>query len=608
MNGAAQPFLGLHQLFEQQAARTPDNIALSCQGTNLTYRQLDQHASAVAASLAPHVREAGQLVGLCMERCCELIVGMLAILKAGATYVPIDPRYPEARVRYLLEDARLATVLTCAAEARVLPGAVTGIAVALAAEPAPARAGLAVRPNDSAYVIYTSGSTGQPKGVVVEHANVTRLFATSARRFHFGERDVWTMFHSISFDFSVWEIWGALLHGGRLLVVPSAVAESPARFAELVEAGAVSMLAQTPTAFSHFARAAIAAGRRFPHLRRVVLGGERLEAAHLKGWLGHYGAHAPLLVNMYGITETTVHVTYREVGLADAAHEQQSPIGEPLDDLQVHLLDAAGERVPDGVAGEIVVSGAGVARGYLRRPELNAERFGLLALGPGGQLLRAYRSGDLACRSGGELMYIGRADDQIKMRGFRIELREVEYQLGLIPGVESCMVVVQDLGDGDKRLLAFFVAAAQYPGVAATVTAEAAKRLAPHMLPARFIEVAHIPLTPHGKRHGQELMNNLENASRGAASATGTPKQSTATMVADICRAMLGEQDLSWDIDLFDQGATSLSLSRIILELNARLALQLTGIEFDGDCSVMNIAAVVNRESKRATLQMENAQ
>ena len=597
-------FLGLHQLFEQQAARTPDRIALSYQGRRLTYRQLDQHASAVAARLAPLLSEPSQLVGLCMARGCELIVGMLGILKAGAAYLPIDPGYPAARIGYLIDDARIEIVLTGAGKACPLPATLVTVAINLSGFPGPSRRAVAVGPRDSAYVIYTSGSTGQPKGVVVEHGNVTRLFSACAARFQFSERDVWTMFHSISFDFSVWEIWGALLHGGELVVVPGEVAAAPVRFAALVQDSAVTILSQTPSAFGHFAQAAIGSARAFPALRRVVLGGERLEASHIRRWLGHYGAQPALLVNMYGITETTVHVTYREIGLADMADAHQSPIGEPLADLCVHLLDPQGQPVADGETGEIVVSGAGVARGYLRRAALNAERFGLLPLGAAGELVRAYRSGDLGLRAGGELRYVGRADDQVKLRGYRIELREVEYQLGLIAGVESCLVAVQDLGDGDKRLVAFVVAAAGSADIARTVMAEAALRLPPQMLPARCIEVTHIPLTSHGKRNGQELMNQMDNTSRSAA---GELKKSSATVVADICRALLGEQDLSWDVDLFDQGATSLSLSRMILELNAQLGLQLTGIEFDGDCSIMNIAAVVNRESKRNP-QLESAQ
>lgn len=597
------PFLGLHQLFERQAALTPHNIALCYQDQRMSYRELDEHASAVAQRLVPYVRAPGQMIGLCMERSCELIVGMLAILKAGATYVPIDPDYPAARIAYLIDDARVHTVLTSATGQLRLPGT-TCVTIELAAEPGPAARGVPVTANESAYVIYTSGSTGQPKGVVIEHGNVTRLFDSCAARFAFSERDVWTMFHSISFDFSVWEIWGALLHGGELVVVPSAVAAAPGRFAELVEARCVSVLSQTPTAFSHFTQAAIGAGRTFPALRRVVMGGERLEASHLTRWFGHYSEQQTLLVNMYGITETTVHVTYRELSPADAVHGHQIPIGEPLADLQVHLLNAEGQPVAEGETGEIVVSGAGVARGYLRRPELNAERFVLMPLGSQGQMLRTYRSGDLAVRRDGELMYVGRADDQVKLRGYRIELHEVEYQLGMIPGVESCMVVVQDLGDGDKRLLAFFVAAAHSPGIASAVMAEAASRLPPHMLPARCVEVNHIPLTSHGKRNGQELMNQMYNPS---GSAAGAPQKSSVTIVAEICRTMLGEQDLSWDIDLFDQGATSLSLSRIILELNSQLDLRLTGIEFDGDCSIMNIATVVNRQSTRST-QIESAQ
>jgi amino acid adenylation domain-containing protein len=599
--------MGLHQVFERQAAATPDRIALECDGRSLTYRELDACASAVERKLASVASERGALIGLYVDRSCELIVGMLGILKAGATYVPLDPRYPDARLRYLADDARLAGVVVRAGERKQIPGVAARVEAGLAAVSERALPGVAVALDDSAYVIYTSGSTGEPKGVVVEHGNVTRLFSASDRHFRPDARDVWTMFHSVSFDFSVWEIWGALLHGGKLVIVPSAVAEAPGRFAELVETAGITMLSLTPSAFSHFAQAAIAAGRRFPALRHVVMGGERLEATHLKRWLDHYGDRSPRLVNMYGITETTVHVTYRALSQADVVHEQASPIGVPLDDLQVHLLDAAGHTPPPGEPGEIVVTGAGVARGYLRRPELTADRFCMLPLGPGGERVRAYRSGDLACRTGGELRYLGRADDQVKLRGFRIELREVEYQVGSIPGIESCMVVVQDLGNDDRRLLAFYVATSRDPALATTLMAEAARRLPPQMVPARFIEVPAIPLTSNGKRNGQALMKTLETISQVEASAQSRQTPSTTEVVAGICGEMLNESNLSWDTDLFDQGATSLSISRIILQLNARLGLQLSGVELDGDCSITNIAAVVNRVSKRKTQQVENA-
>ncbi|WP_254616481.1 non-ribosomal peptide synthetase [Burkholderia metallica] len=596
---------GLHTLFEQQAAATPERIALEFDGVRLTYRELDACASAVARGLTGVATERGALIGLYVERSCELIVGMLGILKAGATYVPLDPRYPDARLRYLVDDARLAGVVVKAGDTRPVPGGAQRVVADLAASSGPARAGVEVTPRDSAYVIYTSGSTGQPKGVVVEHGNVTRLFRTSARHFRFGADDVWTLFHSVSFDFSVWEIWGALLHGGTLVIVPAAVAEAPGRFAGLVESAGVTMLSLTPTAFSHFTRAAIAAGRRFPALRHIVMGGERLEASHLRRWFEHYGDDAPRLVNMYGITETTVHVTYRALSCADLVHEQATPIGAPLDDLDVHLLDAAGRATPPGETGEIVVTGAGVARGYLRRPALDAERFVMLPLGPGGALVRAYRSGDLGCRIDGELRYVGRGDDQIKLRGFRIELREVEYQLGLIDGIESCVVVVQDLGDDDRRLLAFYVPDSRNHSAAALM-AEAARRLPPQMVPARLIGVPAIPLTSNGKRNGQALMKTLETLSQAESARQGRPTGSIAAVVAGICGEALDDAGLSWDVDLFDQGATSLSISRIILQLNARFGLPLTGVEFDGDCSITNIAAVVNRESKRHPQQLEN--
>ncbi|MDE2468684.1 MAG: amino acid adenylation domain-containing protein, partial [Bradyrhizobium sp.] len=314
-----------------------------------------------------------------------------------------------------------------------------------------------VDPDNLAYVIYTSGSTGHPKGVMISHGCVGRLFAATEAQFAFGSADVWTLFHSYAFDFSVWEIWGALLYGGRLVVVPYWISRSPAEFHALLAREGVTVLNHTPSAFAQLMQADAAAARELA-LRVVIFGGEALNFAELGGWLERHGEEQPRLVNMYGITETTVHVTYRPVRRSDVTEAGGSAIGRPLSDLQVYVLDRHMEPVPVGVVGEMYVGGAGLGRGYLGRAGLTAERF---VPNPFGDGCRLYRSGDLArWLADGELEYLGRADTQVKVRGFRIELGEIEAALLSHGAVAQAVVVAREEAGTDKRLVGYVVPAA----------------------------------------------------------------------------------------------------------------------------------------------------
>jgi amino acid adenylation domain-containing protein len=374
----------------------------------------------------------------------------------------------------------------------------TGIPVALAGDipdggvPSPAE----VSPDSPAYVIYTSGSTGQPKGAILTHRNAVRLFTSTDRLFAFGPDDAWTFFHSVAFDFSVWEIWGALVHGGRLVVVPYAVSRSPEAFLEFLAAEGVTILNQTPSAFRLLDEADAAAGRATRlTLREVIFGGEALDPALLRGWARARGLNSPRLVNMYGITETTVHVTFRPVTEADIRRGGRSPIGVPLPDLEVYILDTRLEPVPVGVPGELCVAGPGLATGYLGRPEMTAERFvaSPFPVSRG----RLYRSGDLArWLPSGELEYLGRRDDQVKVRGFRIELGEVEAALAAQPGVRAAAVTVETL-DGESHLAGHIAADADLDLVPVR---RALRELLPaYMLPSRLLAYEQLPLTANGK-------------------------------------------------------------------------------------------------------------
>ncbi|HET7233067.1 MAG TPA: amino acid adenylation domain-containing protein [Longimicrobium sp.] len=492
----------LHERFAEQARARPNAPAVACGAESLSYGELDARADRLARALrargvGPEVR-----VGLCLERGTEMIAAILGVLKAGGAYVPVDPAYPEERIAYLLEDSGVALVLVSDETRAAVPASAAAPAVLLAdlLEGAPADGAAPpaqVAPANAAYVIYTSGSTGRPKGVVVTHANVLGLFASTAPSFRFGEDDVWTLFHSFAFDFSVWEIWGALLHGGRLVVVPFGTSRDPVAFRALLADERVTVLSQTPSAFRQLVAADGEADEPLS-LRWMIFGGEALEPGSLAPWFARHGDAAPRLVNMYGITETTVHVTHRPMTEDDVARSAGSMVGGAIAGWGVYLLDGGLQPVPPGVPGEIFVGGAGVARGYLGRPALTAQRFvpDPFSAVPGA---RMYRSGDRARQRDGDLEYLGRGDQQVKIRGFRIEPGEVEAALTALPEVREAMVVAREDEPGVWRLVAYWVAGGDDAPEAAALHTALAERLPAHMVPAAFMRLDAIPLTPHGK-------------------------------------------------------------------------------------------------------------
>jgi len=500
--GAPASVLPLHRLFEAAAARRPDAVAVTCEGEeSVTYGDLDRRAN----RLARHLRSLGVgrevRVGICLPRSPDLVMASLAVVKAGGAYMPLDPDDPPERLAFLLEDARAPLVVTrnelagapAAGVRQVHLDADAGAIGCCLPHPLTGGAG----PDDALYVIYTSGSTGRPKGVVVTHRNAVRLFSATASWLGCGEEDVWTLFHSCAFDFSVWEMWGALLHGGRLVVVPWWVSRSPDAFLELLRREGVTVLNQTPSAFRQLIPAACRDAVPALSLRLVIFGGEALDPRHLVPWFDRFGDRHPRLVNMYGITETTVHVTYRPLERADGL-AARSAIGRPLPDLSLRLLDRSLRPVPIGVPGEICVGGEGVARAYLGRPGLTAERFSPdpFATAPGKRL---YRSGDLArWLPDGDLEVLGRIDHQVKVRGFRIELGEIEAALEGHPGVRESAVAAREEGDGERRLVAYVVPR-ERPVPAAALRAFLQDRLPGHMVPAAFVTLAAFPLTRHGK-------------------------------------------------------------------------------------------------------------
>ncbi len=501
----------LHERFAARAAERPLALAVvdPDAGTDagLTYGQLDALSTRLAQRLrslgvGPEVR-----VGIHLERSALIPVAILGVLKAGGCYVPMDPADPKERLEHLLADSGTRVLLTQQHLEAGLPLDRLGKDLAVVrldpgweqdwtGELPPSGA----LPANAAYVIYTSGSTGRPKGVVVTHACVIRLFDASERWFGFDDQDVWTLFHSFAFDFSVWEIWGALLHGGRLVVVPYLISRSPDAFRELLAREKVTVLNQTPSAFRQLIRAdaEVETVAEQLALRTVIFGGEALELQSLAPWFERHGDRHPTLVNMYGITETTVHVTYRPVSGADLA-SSASVIGGPIPDLRLYVLDPEHfHPVPAGVPGELFVGGGGVARGYLGRPDLTAQRFvpDPFASAAGSRL---YRSGDLARRlPGGDLEYIGRIDHQVKIRGFRIELGEIEAALVSHPGIAEAVVVAWR-EEGVSRLVAYAVPAPDRSPNVDEMRAHLQGRLPEHEVPAAFVFLAKLPLTVQGK-------------------------------------------------------------------------------------------------------------
>ncbi len=590
----------LHHLFEAQVERNPGAIAISFENEQMTYAELNRRADQLAQQLRALGVGPEVLVGLSIERSLELVIGILGILKAGGAYVPLDPSYPPERLRFMIDDAKPAVLLTQPGLASILPE--TDAAVLFVGERGQAplpdllisetpeieherERGQAPLPDlfisqtpegdhepkqrtgqeeglAPAYVIYTSGSTGTPKGVVVTHANVVRLFNATRQWFDFNESDVWTLFHSFAFDFSVWELWGALLYGGRLVIVPHLVSRSPEAFHELLSREKVTVLNQTPSAFRQLMKADEAREDELS-LRYVIFGGEALELQSLKPWFDKHGDRQPQLVNMYGITETTVHVTYRPLTAADLDSTRGSRIGGAIPDLSVYVLDRRLRPVPDLVPGELCVGGAGVARGYLNRAELSAERFIPDALS-GESGARLYRSGDLVRRlPSGDIEYLGRIDQQVKIRGFRIELGEIEAVLNQHEAVREAVVVMRE-----ERLVCYLVTESvlEVEGLREFLRL----KLPDYMIPSTFVTVPTIPLTPNGKVDRRALPAPTQ-ARPELRENYLAPRNELERVLASMWCEILGVEQVGVRDNFFDLGGDSIRGAIFINQLQERL-------------------------------------
>ncbi|MCY8882020.1 non-ribosomal peptide synthetase DhbF [Bacillus spizizenii] len=578
------PHACLPEQFEKQAALSPEAIAVVCEDQSLSYAELNERANRLARMLISEGVGPEQFVALALPRSLEMAVGLLAVLKAGAAYLPLDPDYPADRIAFMLEDAQPAFIMTNTKAAENIPPAENVPRIVLddpelaeklntypAENPSNTDRIQPLSPLNTAYVIYTSGSTGVPKGVMIPHQNVTRLFAATDHWFHFSSDDIWTMFHSYAFDFSVWEIWGPLLHGGRLVIVPHHVSRSPEAFLRLLVKEGVTVLNQTPSAFYQLMQAEREQSDlgQALSLRYVIFGGEALELSRLEDWYNRHPENRPQLINMYGITETTVHVSYIELDRSMAALRANSLIGCGIPDLGVYVLDERLQPVPPGVAGELYVSGAGLARGYLGRAGLTAERFIADPFGPPGT--RMYRTGDVArLRADGSLDYVGRADHQVKIRGFRIELGEIEAALVQHSRLEDAAVIVREDQPGDKRLAAYVIPSLEDTIDTAELRKYAAERLPDYMVPSAFVTMKELPLTPNGKLDRKALPTpDFAVTGRG-------PRTPQEEILCDLFMEVLHLPCVGIDDRFFDLGGHSLLAVQLMSRIREALGVELS--------------------------------
>ncbi|CQD22139.1 linear gramicidin synthetase subunit D [Mycobacterium lentiflavum] len=537
-------------LFAEQAARTPDAIAITFDGRSITYRELDEESNRVAHLLTSHGAAPGQAVALLFPRSAEAIVAILAVLKTGAAYLPIDPAHPAARIEFMVTDAApIAAITTTELRARIDGYDLTTIDIrdpALGTQTATALLPMP-EPDDVAHIIYTSGTTGLPKGVAVNHSNVTQLFDSLEAGLKLTAEQVWTQFHSYAFDFSVWEIWGALLHGGRLVVVPEPMTRSPEDFHELLVNECVTVLTQTPSAVAALCVDGLESVA-------LVIGAEPCPPEVVDRW-----APGRTMVNVYGPTETTMWLS-KSAPLN--AKSGVVPIGSPVSGAAFFVLDEWLRPVPVGVVGELYLAGRGVGYGYWRRAGLTASRF--MACPFGGPGARMYRSGDLVrWGADGQLQYVGRADEQVKIRGYRIELGEIRAALASLEGVEQAAVIAREERDATKRLVGYVTGTAD----PALVRAQLAELLPPYMVPSAVLRVDALPMTVNGKLDTRAL----PAPDYRAADRYRAPASAVEEILAGIYAQVLNVERVGVDDSFFDLGGDSLSAMRVIAAINTLL-------------------------------------
>ncbi|HVI46038.1 MAG TPA: non-ribosomal peptide synthase/polyketide synthase [Chitinophaga sp.] len=588
----------INDLVAAGSALSPEATAVVCEGESLTYRQLDERSSQLAHYLVSKGVRAEMLVPVCLERSVDMVVGILGILKAGGVYVPIDPDYPADRISYMLEDTGATQVLSHSNCLERLCATTTIEIIVLdeqretiGAYPVEAPQ-ITIRPEQCAYIIYTSGSTGKPKGVMIEHRNVVRLFETDRPLYDFSADDVWSLFHSFCFDVSVWEMYGALFYGAKLVIVPKRVAQDAGAFGKLIAENKVTVLCQTPSAF-YVLQDYIVTEAPPLDVRYVIFAGEALNPAKVRPWMKLYSRSR--MINMYGITETTVHSTFHELDINKLT--SSSVVGKAIPTLSLYVLDAARQLVPVGVPGEIHVGGAGVARGYLNRPELTTERFinDPFSSDPEERL---YKSGDLArWLPDGNLEYLGRIDDQVKIRGFRIELGEISGVIIASGKVRSAAVLAKDGVDGNKVLVAYVVP--EGPFSREEIIAYATGKLPDYMVPQILIPMDSLPLTSNGKLDRRALPDSGITTSAKAYIAPRNPAEQS---LAALWQDLLQVQRVGVDDNFFELGGHSLLTMRMVSTIRRKTGVSLSVKAIFVHPTVAQLAKLIGEEENRTAL------
>ncbi|HKX29004.1 MAG TPA: amino acid adenylation domain-containing protein, partial [Blastocatellia bacterium] len=597
-------------LFEEQAELGPERVAVVSGSRTLTYRELNERANRIAWGLGVKDRPGpDRLVAVLLRPSDWMIATLLGILKAGAAYVPLDPSYPAERLRFMLQDCGARVLITeeaClelarqAATSAELPAPGVQILNVRGIEGRTSNPPRAARPDHAAYVIYTSGSTGRPKGCVVTHRNVAQLMKNDRHYFDFNEHDVWIVAHSFCFDFSVWEMYGALLYGGRVVVPDREAVRDPRRFRQLIKDHRVTVLNQTPAAFHNLIRTESACEPHDldRHLRYVIFGGDRLEPAELRPWAEWYSPDRVQLINMFGITETTVHVTYHRLrGEELLKSSSGSPIGIPLPETGVYVLNGDRKMQPIGVAGEIYVGGTGVSRGYLNRAELTAERFIENPYLPGRPV---YKSGDLGrWLPDGTLEHLGRNDDQVQVRGFRVELHEIEKCLLTHPRIRRALVIAQPTPEGVQELHAYLIM--ESPAPIDELRRHLQQTLPEYMTPAHFTTLEEFPLTANNKIDYRALPRPGAAASVPGEQFT-PPRDRLEASLVESWRRVLNRERIGVFDNYFNLGGDSIKVIRLINAIAAELGIRLEIKDIFRHLTIADLAAELRQRARETGL------